>query len=100
MKCAHCGKRFSADWAQPAPGGSSAPGAILGFSLVGLCAAAVTFVFDIAYVPWIMLGISAFVALQIPFAVSDCRSSVGLADHGGGVCPECGGGNRVQFWSL
>lgn len=100
MKCAQCYTRYSAAWAQPAPGGSSAPGVLLGLAVVFLCATAVAFVLDIAYVRWVGLGISAFVAMQIPIAWGDCRSRGGLVEHGGGTCPECGTENPVRLWSL
>ena len=100
MKCAQCRTRYSASWAQPAPGGSSAPGALLGFAVVIICSTAIAFVLDVAYVKWVGFGISAFVAMQVPMAWADCRSSAGLAEHGGGICPECGTENPVRFWSL
>ena len=53
MKCAQCRTRFSATDAQPAPGGSSAPGVLLGFTVVLTCSTAVAFVLDVAYVKWV-----------------------------------------------
>lgn len=100
MKCAQCGSRYSAAWAQPAPGGSSAPGALLGFAVVLLSATAAALLLDVAYVKWIGLGIGSFVVLQVAVAWADCRSGAGLAKHGGGTCPTCGADNPVRLWSL
>jgi len=100
MKCAQCSSRFSAAWAQPAPGGSIAPGALLGLAVVFFCVTAAAFVLDIAYLKWIGLGISAFVAMRIPIAWADCRSRAGLSEHGGGTYPKCGAENPVRLWSL
>jgi hypothetical protein len=100
MRCAKCRTRYSAAWAQPAPGGSSAPGALLCFAVVLSSATAAAFVLELAYVRWVGLGTSAFVAMQVPIAWSDCRSRAGLADHGGGVCPKCGFQNPLRLWSL
>ena len=100
MKCAQCRTRFSATDAQPAPGGSSAPGVLLGFTVVLTCSTAVAFVLDVAYVKWVGLGISVFVAMQVPIAWADCRSRAGLAEQGGGTCPKCGAENPVRLWSL
>ena len=100
MKCAQCRARFCAADAQPAPGGSSAPGVLLSFAVVLICATAIAFVLDVAYVKWVGLGISAFAAVQVPIAWADCRSRAGLAKQGGGTCPKCGTKNPVRLWSL
>jgi hypothetical protein len=100
MKCAQCRTRYSAADAQPAPGGSSAPGILLGFAVLFVCATAITFVLDVAYVKWAGFGISVFVAIQVPIAWVDCRSEAGLTEQGGGTCPKCGTENPVRLWSL
>ncbi len=100
MKCAQCRTRYSASRAQPAPGGSSAPGVLLGFAVVFICSTVIAFVLDVAYVKWVGFGISAFVAMQVPMAWAACRSKAGLAEQGGGTCPICGTENPVRLWSL
>jgi hypothetical protein len=100
MKCARCRTRYSASDRQPAPGGSSAPGVLLGFAVVLICLTAIAFVLEVAYVKWVGFGISAFVAIQVPMAWAACRSRAGLAEQGGGVCPKCGIENPVRLWSL
>ena len=91
MKCQHCGHKYSAAFAQPAPGGSSAPGyffalaILLGVITIGL------FIAGFGWTKWIMLGITCFVVIVMFIAWSDCR---------GGTCPECGGKNKVLPWSL
>jgi hypothetical protein len=67
--------------------------------LLGATTAAVL-VLEADYLMWVGVGISAFVAMQIPIAWSDCRSPAGLSEHGGGICPKCGAENRVRFWSF
>jgi len=100
MKCAQCRTRYSAADAQPAPGGSSAPGVLLVLAVVFICSTAIAFVLDVAYVKWVGFGISVFVAMQVPIAWADCRSSAGLAERGGETCPKCGSENPVRLWSL
>jgi len=93
MRCHACGKSFSVAWAQPSPGGSSAPGVFLG-GAVGLAAvAAWLFRIGAAYVPWVCIAIAGFIAIQVPVAWSDCRSR-------GGACPKCGADHTVRPWSL
>ena len=100
MKCAQCGTRYRADYAQPAPGGSSAPGILLGFTVVLVSLTVLAFVLNGGHWKWVGLGISVLVALQVPFARAACRAKAGLAKHGGGTCPECGVENPVRLWSL
>ena len=100
MKCAQCRTRYSAADAQPAPGGSSAPGVLLGLAMVFICSTVVAFVLDVPYVKWVGFGISAFVAIQVPIAWAACRSKAGLAEQGGGTCAKCGAENSVRLWSL
>ncbi len=100
MKCVKCRTRFSAAWAQPAPGGSKAPGVVLGLAAVLFCATAAAFALDLAYLKWIGLGIGLFFAMRVPIAWVDCRSKAGLSENAGGVCPECGVENSVRLWSL
>jgi hypothetical protein len=100
MKCTQCRTRYSAADAQPAPGGSSAPGVLLGLAVVFIFSTAIAFVLDVAYVKWVGVGLSAFVAMQVPMAWADCRSRAGLAEQGGGTCPKCGTENPVRLWSL
>ena len=91
MKYQHCGNKYSAAFAQPAPGGSSAPGhffalaIILGVTTIGFFLAG----FD--WTKWIIFGITCFVVLVMFIAWSDCR---------GGTCPECGVRNIVLPWSF
>ncbi len=100
MQCEQCRTRYSAAWAQPAPGGSSSPGVLLALAAVFFCATAAAFVLGVAYVRWIGVALSALVAIRIPIAWTDCRSRSGLSGHGGGVCPNCGIENPVRPWSL
>ncbi len=100
MKCSHCHARFSADWAQPAPGGSSAPGVFLLLALALCGASALTLYLDLRTVGWICFVFALFVTIQIPIAWSDCRSKSGLSAHGGGTCPTCGADNPVRLWSF
>ena len=100
MRCSACHSRFSAAWAQPSPGGSSAPGLFLVGALIFTAITATTLLLKVAYVPWICLAIALFVAIQVPIAWSDCRSRSGLSTHGGGTCPNCGSENPVRFWSF
>ena len=100
MKCVHCGSRYSAAWAQPAPGGSSAPGVFLIIGLVVIGAAALALSLGHAYVGWTCLVIGTFVLLRVPFAWAACRNKAGLAPHGGGTCPRCYADNGVKIWSL
>ena len=93
MKCAQCQAKFSAADGQPAPGGSSAPGVHVLVALPLYGAAAVTSFLDVAYAPWVCLGIGVFVTLQVPIAWSDCRKN-------GGTCPKCSADNPVRPWSL
>jgi hypothetical protein len=100
MKCQHCGHKYSAAFAQPAPGGSSAPGyffalAILfGVTTIGL------FIAGFGWIKWIILGITCFVVLVMFIAWSDCQVPVGFSETGSNTCPECGGKNKVLPWSL
>ncbi len=100
MKCHHCGHKYSAAFAQPAPGGSSAPGyffslAILfGVTTIGL------FIAGFGWIKWIIFGITCFVVLVMFIAWSDCQGPAGLSETGGETCPECGGKNKVLPWSL
>ena len=100
MKCAQCRTRYSAADAQPAPGGSSAPGVLLGLAVVFICSTAIAFVLHALYVKWVGVGLSVFVAMQIPMAWAACRSKAGLAKQGGGACPKCRTENPVRLWSL
>lgn len=100
MRCFHCRSRFSADWAQPAPGGSSSPGSFLIFALVLVGAALLMLFLGHTYIGWTCFATGVFVLLQVPIARSDCRGRAGLSPHGGGVCPNCGADNPVKLWSL
>ena len=51
MRCSACHSRFIAAWAQPSPGGSSAPGVLLAGALAFGVIAAVTFLLNVAYIP-------------------------------------------------
>jgi len=100
MRCRHCGKRYSAADAQPAPGGSSPPGAFfwtaIFFGLIALALWAAGFLFWAAGTA--LLG--AITALVVPLAWHDCRGAAGLSPTGGEACSHCGGRNRVWPWSL
>lgn len=100
MRCCHCRGRFSAAWAQPAPGGSSAPGIFLVIALAFVGASALMLLLGHPYVGWACLAVGAFVLVQVPIAWYDCRGKGGLASHGGGTCPHCGADNRVKIWSF
>lgn len=100
MKCAQCRARFSAAWAQPAPGGSSAPGLYLatGSALLALSLAMHTL--DVAWLGWALLAAAVLVLARTPIAWLDCRRPSGGTPHGGGTCPHCGTENVVRPWSL
>ena len=100
MKCSACRARFSAAWAQPAPGGSSAPGVFLMIALTLVAMSLVTFYLGHIYIGWICLVLGGFVLVQVPIAWSDCRGRAGLSPHGGGTCPNCGAENPVRLWSF
>jgi len=97
MRCKNCKRDFSADWRQPSPGGSSAPGIFfwLAFALSG---AGIGLLF--ANDPgssyrtwgWVLVGVSAVTFLQTFVAWVDCS--------GGGECPDCHAKNKVRPWSL
>ena len=93
MRCSACNKEFSVAWAQPSPGGSSAPGVFLVGSIILSAIALVLFWMDVAYWPWVILAVATFVAIQIPVAWGDCR-------RGGGACPKCKAENPVRPWSF
>ena len=92
MRCTQCQHRFSAAATQPAPGGSSAPGIFLIASIVFIAVSVSALLLGYPYIGWPCLAIAAFVLLQVPVALSDCRR--------GGECPQCGADNCVRFWSL
>lgn len=100
MKCKQCGKKYSADLFQPAPGGSSAPGVFFILALVLFSATLILFLFELKIWMWIALGTAVFVSLQIMVAWSDCRNDGGYAKHGGVTCPECKTVNTVYPWSF
>lgn len=100
MKCKKCGKRYSADLYQPAPGGSSSPGVFLILAVLLLAGSATLFIFNISVFKWILLGLGIFVMIQVPIAWSDCRGNGGYATHGGVDCPACNETNTVYPWSL
>ena len=100
MRCSACRSRFSADWAQPAPGGSGAPGIFLVIALALVVASLGAQFVGHAYIGWACLGIGAFVIVKVPIAWSDCRGKSGLSPHGGGTCPKCGADNPVRPWSF
>lgn len=100
MKCKKCGKRYSADLFQPAPGGSSAPGIFFYLALTLFCGTVVAFLFDAGFWKWILLGFGVFVMIQVPIAWSDCRGNGGYEKHGGVDCPNCRATNTVYPWSL
>lgn len=100
MRCRHCRTRFRADRAQPAPGGSSAPEMFLIGALAFLAASVAAHLLAPAYLGWALLAIAAALLVKVPIAWSDCRRATGLATHGGGTCPGCGGHNVVRPWSL
>jgi hypothetical protein len=80
-------------WAQPSPGGSSAPGVFLvGASMLSAIALLLFWV-DLAYWPWVLLAVAVFIAIQMLVAWGDCRSR-------GGACPKCGVEHPVRPWSF
>ncbi|NIQ39672.1 MAG: hypothetical protein GTN81_13935 [Proteobacteria bacterium] len=100
MICKRCAKAYPVDISQPWPGGSSAPGVFFFFALFLYAIAGFLFLIHAGYWSWIVLGISVFVSIQVPFAWSACRGPAGLHDHGGKKCPSCGGINTVYPWSF
>ena len=93
MRCSACAKSFSVAWAQPSPGGSSAPGAFLVVTLSVLALSGLLLALDFDYAPWGCLAIAGFIAIQVLVAWSDCRG-------GGGACPKCGEKHPVRPWSF
>jgi hypothetical protein len=93
MRCGACSDEFSVAWAQPSPGGSSAPGVFLIVATVVLMLAFLLSRMGVAYWPAILVVIALFVGLQVLVAWSDCRSR-------GGHCPKCETPHPVRPWSL
>jgi hypothetical protein len=100
MKCKKCGRKYSADVYQGAPGGSSAPGVFLVFALVLLGGTTAAFLLGAGMWKWVLLGIGVFVLVQVPSAWGYCRGNGGYAEHRGVDCPECGFTNTLYPWSL
>ena len=100
MRCRHCGKRYSAADAQPAPGGSSAPGEFFWTAVVFEAIAAVLWASGFVFWAAGMAVLGALPALVVPLAWYDCHGPAGLSRTGGEACSHCGGRNRVWPWSL
>jgi hypothetical protein len=100
MRCRHCRKKYPANVSQPAPGGSSSPGAYFYLAVILITVSVILFAIDVKIWKWVVIGITVFVMTKILVAWSDCRGSGGLAEAGGEKCPHCGGQNVVWPWSL
>jgi hypothetical protein len=93
MRCSACNNEFSAAWAQPSPGGSSAPGVFLIVTIFILALAILLGRLGVASWPWVLVAVAAFVGIQVLVAWSDCGKR-------GGHCPECETAHPVRPWSL
>ncbi len=100
VRCIRCHTRFSANWAQPAPGGSSAPGIFFLSSMAAFLASVITWLFDIPHLWWVLLLLGAVFVLRTFISWADCRRRAGLSGDTGETCPHCGAQNRVKPWSF
>jgi hypothetical protein len=100
MKCKHCGHRYGADIAQPAPGGSSAPGGFFVAALIGAGITLILFLTGSDLGKWLALGLTLVVLCNVFVAWKACQGPAGGSSTGGETCPECRGLNRVWPWSF
>ena len=100
MRCTTCHHRYSASWAQPAPGGTSAPGVYLIATLTLLAVSIALLFLDYAYAGWTLFTLAWLVGFRIPIALADCRGRAGGSEKSGETCPQCGRRNPIRPWSL
>jgi hypothetical protein len=100
MICTHCKHRYEANHAATYPGGFEAPGVFFYFALILTCITFLLFIFQIAIIPWIILGITFFVLLNVWRSWSLCHGASGCSETGGETCPICGYKNRIYPWSF
>lgn len=92
MQCHQCGTQFPANRAvQCSPGGQEAPGTFLAIAVPFIVAGLVLLAMGVAMWPYVLLGLGAFVGLQVAVALSDCSRS---------TCPTCNEPAKVKPWSI
>jgi len=100
MRCSNCRQKYRASWAQPAPGGTGAPGVYFLATLVLLAASIATLLLELHYAGWTLLVLAWLVAFRIPIAWSECRRKFAPSDRAGETCPKCGAHNPIRPWSF
>ena|SRR5688572_28585625 len=98
MKRRHYSHRYQALQYDVAPGGLSPPGLFLALGSILGAIAGVLFLRDVVTWKWVATGLAVFVLIQVPIAMSDCRTKGTYP--GGDICPACGGANRIWPWSF
>ncbi len=81
-----------AEYLQPAPGGSNAPGYFFVPLVILIPVTAWLFTTEYFKSKWICLVACVFLVPALMTAWFDCQ--------GGGTCPQCGKENTVYWWSF